>query len=105
MKEKLSIHELKAFCEENPPNQITYYAENQDTACAPCRFRLHFQTMQVYENPNLIYLCAGNGSLCFMRVKWAEIDTESSVLGTILKLYCKRPETPRSTAVYTLIIS
>lgn len=105
MKKKLSVHELKVFCEENPPSQITYYTENQNMAYGPCKLRLHFQNVLINENPNLIYLRSGESSVCFTQVRWVEIDTESSVLGAILQLYCGRPRAPRSTAVYTLLIS
>ncbi len=29
MKKQVSVRELKAYCERNSPNQVTYYSENQ----------------------------------------------------------------------------
>ena len=91
MKKQVSVRELKDFCERNSLNQITYYTENQtcDTAGGLCKLRLH----------------SGMNSVCFNGVKFAEIDTESTVLGTILTLYCGNSRASKPTVTYTLILS
>lgn len=107
MKKQVSVRELKDFCERNSPNQITYYTENQtcDTADGLCKLRLHFQVVLIYENPNQVCLKSGINSICFNGVRFAEIDTESTVLGTILTLYCGNSRASKPTATYTLILS
>ena len=107
MKKQVSVRELKDFCERNSPNQITYYTENQtcDTAGGLCKLRLHFQVVLIYENPNQVYLKSGMNSVCFNGVRFAEIDTESTVLGTILTLYCGSPRSSKPAAAYTIILS
>lgn len=107
MKKQVSVRELKDFCERNSPNQITYYTENQtcDTAGGLCKLRLHFQVVLIYENPNLVCLKSGASSICFNGVRFAEIDTESTVLGTILTLYCGNSKASKDAEAYTLILS
>ena len=48
---------------------------------------------------------SGMNSVCFNGVKFAEIDTESTVLGTILTLYCGNSRASKPTVTYTLILS
>lgn len=108
MKKQVSVRDLKDYCERNTPNQITYYTENQ--ACrnadkALCKLRLHFQVVLIYENPNLVCLKSGASSICFNGVRFAEIDTESTVLGTILTLYCGNSKASKDAEAYTLILS
>lgn len=90
MRRQVSVKELKKYCEKNTPRQVTYYSENQDwhQISDPCRLRMHFQDILVYENPNLVCLKSGTNTLCFNKVRFVEIDTEASILGTILTLYC-----------------
>ena len=108
MKKQVSVRELKDFCERSSPNQITYYTENQTHSNAIgdlCKLRLCFHVVLIYENPNQVCLKSGVGDICFNEVRFAEIDTESTVLGTILTLYCGNPRASKSTAAYTLILS
>lgn len=108
MKKQVSVRELKDFCERNPPNQVTYYTENQTYYNASndlCKLRLHFQVVLIYENPNLVCLKSGASSVCFNGVRFAEIDTESTVLGTILTLYCGNSKASKGAETYTLILS
>lgn len=107
MKKQITVRELKEYCERNPPNQVTYYSENQDhrKSAGPCKLRLHFQVVLIYENPNQVCLKSGASSVCFNQVIFAEIDTESTVLGTILTLYCGNSRASRSKTAYTLIMS
>lgn len=90
MRKQVSVKELKEYCERNRPSQVTFYSENQDKyrISDPCKLRMHFPIMLIYENPNLICLKSGTSTICFDRVRFVEIDTETTVLGTILTLYC-----------------
>lgn len=108
MKKKVSVRELKDFCERHTPNQVTYYTENQSYKGAendPCKLRLHFEIVLIYENPNQVCLRSGASSVCFNGVEYAEIDTGSTVLGTILTLYCRNSKTSKSASAYTLVLS
>ena len=103
----VSVRELKAYCERNSPNQVTYYSENQ-TGCknaALCQLRLHFQSVLIYENPNQVCLKSGVSSICFNEVRFAEIDTESTLLGTILTLYCGNSKASRRHEAHRLIMT
>lgn len=99
MRKQVSVKEMKEYCERNRPKQVTYYSENQDwyRACDPCKIRMHFPIMLIYENPNLICLKSEASTICFDKVRFVEIDTETTVLGTIFTIYCgsalkKEPE-------------
>ncbi len=99
MRKRVSVKELKEYCERNKPKQVTYYSENQDwyRVSDPCKLRMHFPIMLICENPSLICLKSGTSTICFDRVCSVEIDTETTVLGTILTVYCgcsgaKEPE-------------
>ena len=107
MKKQISIRELKEYCERSSPHQVTYYSDNQDWCKEGdlCKFRLHFQIVLIYENPNQVFLKSGTSSICFNNVRFAQIDTESTVLGTILTLYCGNFRASKPTATYTLILS
>lgn len=108
MKKQVSVRELKDFCERSSPSQITYYTENQTQSNAAsdlCKLRLHFHVVLIYENPNQVCLKSGASNVCFNEVRFAEIDTESTVLGTILTLYCGNPRASKPAAAYTLILS
>lgn len=107
MKKRVSVRELKAYCERNSPNQVTYYSENQ-TDCKNtglCKLRLHFQVVLISENPNLVCLKSGASSICFNEVRFAEIDTESTVLGTVLTLYCGNSKASKPREAHTLVIA
>lgn len=107
MKKQVSVRELKEYCERNSPNQVTYCSENQGGCKGAnlCKLRLHFQAVLIYENPNQVCLQSNSSSVCFNEVRFAEIDTESTVLGTILTLYCGSSRASKPGIAYTLIIS
>lgn len=108
MKQKFSVRELKEFCEKNPPKEITYYTENQNTAYEPCILRLHFQNVLIFENPNTVCLKSDKNSVCFEQVRFAKVEkiqVSSVNLGTVLELHCGNRRTPKQTAVYTLVLS
>lgn len=90
MRKQVSVKELKEYCERNKPHQITYYSENQNwyRVSDPCKLRMRFPIMLVCENPNLICLKSEAGTVCFDRVRYAEIDTEATLLGTVLTIFC-----------------
>lgn len=105
MKKQVTVNELKQFCEKNRPNQVTYYSENQDwyRVSDPCKLMLHFPIMLICENPNLICLKSETNTVCFDRVRFVEIDTETTVLGTIFTIYCGGSKSKGPEIAYTLI--
>lgn len=106
MKKQLTVGELRAYYACKKPKELSFCSENQAwyTVSAPCKFGLSFQTMLVYENPNIVCLKSSNGStISFDRVKYAEIDTDATVLGTVLTLFCGNPQCePSDTYVFVV---
>ena len=90
MKKKLTIRELKDYYACNQPREISFWTENQPWyhASDPCKLRCTFPVMTICENPNLICLKSGSDTLSFGSVRFAEIDTETTALGSVLTLFC-----------------
>lgn len=105
MKKTVSVRELKEYCERNKPRSIQFYTENQSwyKTSAPCKIKITFPIMLICENPNLICLKSGSNTLSLDMVKFAEIDTESTVLGTLLTVFCGEFGKPGYDITYTLI--
>lgn len=93
MKKKVTVRELMDYYSRNKPNEISFSSENQPwyRVSDPCKVQCTFQVMVIYENPNLVCLKSGNNTICFDRIKFAEVDTEASILGTVLRLFCESP--------------
>ena len=59
--------------------------------------------MLIFENPNLICLKSGQNTVMFNRVKFAEIDTDATVLGTLITVFCGDFNSDGYDISYTLI--
>ena len=107
MKKTVSVKELKEYCETHKPQQIYFYTENQNwyRVSDPCKFRLSFPVMLIYENPNLICLKSGTATVCFDRVRCVEIDTEITVIGTVFTVFCGNKDSEGYEMTYTLLTS
>lgn len=107
MKKTVSIKELREYYECNKPQSVQFYTENQKwyRVSDPCKVRMSFPIMLIYENPNLICLRSGADTLSFDRVKFAEIDTEATVLGTLVTLFCGGLGKSEHDIAYTLIVT
>ena len=105
MKKIVSVKELKEYCENHKPQQVSFYTENQSWSRAsdPCKIKMSFPIMLICENPNLICLKSGANTLSFDRVKFVEIDTESTVLGTLITVFCGEFGKSGYDITYTLI--
>lgn len=105
MKKRLSMFDLKKYMNEHTPRKITYCSENQSwyRDSDPCKIRMHFPIMLICENPNLICLKSGTNTLCFDRIQSVEIDTEATVLGTILTVCCGESGAREPEITYRLI--
>ena len=91
MKKIVSVKELKEYCENHKPQQISFYTENQSWYCVsdPCKFKLSFPIMLIYENPNLICLKSGANTL--------------TVIGTVFTVFCGGRNDKEQEITYTLL--
>jgi len=107
MKKVISVRELQEYLKCHKVNSVVFYTENQRWYCAsdPCKIRMSFPIMLINENPNLICLKSGVQSILFDRVKAIEIDTDSTVLGTIFTVFCGDFNTEGYDTTYTLIVA
>lgn len=105
MKKKASVREFKQYYEGNKPQRILFYTENQKwyRTSDPCKIRMSFPIMLICENPNLICLKSGTNTISLDRVKYVEIDTESTVLGTLITVFCGEFGVKGYDITYTLI--
>lgn len=105
MKKTMSVGEFKSYCEANRPQYILFYTENQSWYCVsdPCKIKMSFPIMLICENPNIICLKSGNNTLSIDRVKAVKIDTDSSVLGTIITAFCGNADMDGYEIAYTLV--
>lgn len=90
MKKKLSVRELRDYYARNKPKEISFVTENQPwyRVSDPCKVKCTFPVMMICENPNFVCLKSGGSTICFDRVQFAEVDTDATVLGTVLRLFC-----------------
>lgn len=105
MNKTVSVREFRAYCEKNRPHHILFYTENQIwyRASDPCKIKMSFPIMLICENPNIICLKSGNNTLSIDRVKEVKIDTESSVLGTVITIFCGDANADNYEIAYTLV--
>lgn len=104
---KVSVSELRDYFEKHMPNRIIFTSENQlwYDAITPCKVELIFSTVRVSLNPALLVLESAAGTLCLDRVRFAEIDCKSSVLGTVIQVHCGGDESQnKGRTVYTLVM-
>lgn len=106
MKQVINIGELKEYCENHRPHRIILYTENQPwySVANPCKVRMEFSDINIAVSPNLVCLKSQNGTIQFDRVELAEIDTERTVLGTLLTLFCGDKTPNGYDYIYTLIM-
>lgn len=106
MKNRMSVRELKAYCTDHAVNEVLFSTENQRwyQTSDPCKVQMNFKIMLIGETPNLVCLKSEAGSICFDRVRFVEVDTDITVLGTVLYLYCGGKSAASPEITYTLII-
>lgn len=90
MKEKMSVGELRRYFQDHCPNEVFYCTDNQiwDTIDNTVRARLSFTSIVMMCHPNVICLKNGNNTICFEQVKHIYVDTEKSMMGTVLDIVC-----------------
>lgn len=92
MKALLRLTELKRYYEEKKPSKIIYCTENQepDGKEGFQNIGIAFHAMTVSESPNLIILKTRDGYISFSCTCYAELETDASVLGDKVTIYCHR---------------
>lgn len=101
------IKEFKEYFSKQKISEISFWSENQEwySVADPCKLRLTFTNMLIYENPNIICLKSSMGSLCLDRVKSVEYSTDSTPLGILITVVCIAAKGSGKEKVYTLIAS
>lgn len=107
MKKIMSVRELKKYCEDSKPHKIIFCTENQSwySTAEPCKIKMSFPIMLIFENPNLICLMSGSNTLSLDRVKYAEINTGTSVLGDVVTVFCGDFNSDKCDITYTLVVA
>lgn len=106
MQKKVNIGELRAYCEETAPQKIAFYTENQRSPVTTSTLVIHssYSKIQVFDRRALVCLSADGNMVCFQCVKYATIDTDASLLGTLITLRCGYGM-PEEDVLYTLIVA
>ena len=69
------------------------------------RRRIRLGTGRLTENPNLICLKSSGNTLSFDRVKSIEVDTDASILGTVITIFCGDFNTAEHDITYKLVVA
>lgn len=98
------IAEFKKFLSEKQPRKIIFMSENQDDfdVADPFVLSVAFSSIFVGENPNVVYITDGANSVRLNMVKRIKVQSESSVIGTEVKVSCLGREREKT---YTLLVS
>lgn len=101
------IREFKEYFLKQKVSEISFWTENQEwySVADPCKLRLAFTNMLIYENPNIICLKNAMGSFCLDRVKNIEYSEDSTPLGILITIVCAAERGSGGERVYTLIAS
>ncbi len=105
MKKIVSVSDFKEYCDNNKPHSVIYRTDNQEwyDTFDPCKIQITFPIILIFTNPSVVYLKSGDNFIYFDSVKSVEVDTESTILGTIFKLYCGEPSNDEDETTYTLV--
>ena len=108
MKKRISVSELVEYLRQNQPTSVIFHAENQAWYSRPeytLNFRTVFPSILAFDNPSLVCLKSGNNQVSFTKIKYAEIDTDATIFGTLITLFCGDFSKPGYDVSYTLIAS
>lgn len=86
----MTINEFKKYCKEKNPVRILFHSDDQDAGLIDknCRVNLLFSSVQVYENPDVVFFKNDNNSLCFSRIEQIVVDSERIPIGDVIKIVC-----------------
>lgn len=90
MTEYMSLRAFRKFCEEQNFKKFHYSADEQNSFNFSSVFRVYsvLKIMQIFENPNQIFLKSENTVFLFDAVKRVKVDTESEESGVVLTFIC-----------------
>lgn len=105
--DRMTLGDFKRYCENKQFREIKFDRCNQKwrAGAIPVGFQFVFKQIMVSSAPDVggVFLGEG-GSLVYMeRVKYIEVDSESSVLGTIICIVCGDTLGNRNNTHYILI--
>lgn len=103
MKKKMTVREFDKFLDTQAISEIILYYQNQPAGheLYPLGLNLSFPTIRTSLYPDAVYLQDGGNTVTFFGVKHANVDTEKSVLGTVVNLFC---ESLGKEHIYTLLL-
>lgn len=106
MQKKVNMGELRVYCEETAPQKISFCTENQSSPVTTGTMLIHghYSSIHVFDRRALVCLSDNSNMICFQCVKYALIDTDSSLLGTLITLRCGYGM-PEEDVSYTLIVA
>ena len=87
----MTVREFREYIESKTHiRKIVFWTENQEcyTVVNPCKIRMEFTDISVYENPNVICLRDKSNTMTFDRVTEIHLDSKSSTLGDIVTVIC-----------------
>lgn len=106
MKKLMNIMEFRRYTKTANLGPVMYRSDNQEwfRDTDPIRFKVTCTIREIRPELGLIVLSSRDGSeICFSRVVHIGIDTECSVLGTVITLICKNGTCRNSQIAYKLI--
>lgn len=98
----MTVREFKGYIESKAHiDKVVFWTENQEgyNVANPCKIRMAFSDILVYENPNAVCLRDRSNNITFDRVSEIYLDSKSSALGDVVTVICGNGEYR-----YTLVI-
>lgn len=98
----MTVRGFKEYIESKTHiRKVVFWTENQEgySVANPCKIRMAFPDILVYDNPNVVCLREGSNTIIFDRVNEIVLDEKSSALGDIVTVICGDGE-----YTYTLVI-
>ena len=108
MTTKYLVHDFKEYVDRRKFCRFVFWSENQQwfQVCQTAKVRMAFRQIKVFDAPNIIWLVDGkNHELLFDRVRFVEVDEESSPLGSILSIHCGNHGRGDGETTYTVVAS
>lgn len=102
---KLSIREFRDICTLMNIERFIFASDNQTVSLTTNTIKLGliFNTVLVALNPNAICLKKSDEYVCFERVKYVKMKSQTSALGTTFEIVCGDNLTSENDISYTII--
>ena len=90
MTKYMSLKSFRKFCEEQNFTDFRYSADEQNPHNFASAFRVYsvLKIMQIFENPNQIFLKSEDTMILFDSVRQVKVDTESADNNVTFTIYC-----------------